>query len=208
LASGADRGLPARNSPTDYPVHTKQAGITIAAEALDAEQLRNAFSTNLRRYLVLEVAVYPAAGQTLALSGMDFALKEPGRPLVRPASARSIANINQKRTTRNNDILLYPTVGVGVGSGGGYGTSTGVGVGVGVGSGGGSPAPASTDRDREVMQLELEEKGLPESNITKPTAGYLFFPVGEQKKKTGSYHLEYHANGSVLVLELPVPKTR
>src|SRR4051794_1543319 len=190
LGSAApSRGLPARHSPSDYPASSSDKGVTVAADVMDSDQVRSSFATDLSGYLVVEVALYPKSGTTLDISAMDFALYVDGR-MMRPAEPRSIAGINQRKSrAQRDDIALYPTVGMTTGTWG-----TGVGVGVGVGRNG-RPGPASTDHDRRTMETELDEKGLQEGDAAKPVAGYLYFPVGPAKKRSGKYELHYQANG-------------
>jgi hypothetical protein len=204
VCSAANRGLPARNSPADYAAQGGLKGMTVAAECMDPDQIRGSFATDLSGYAVCEVAVYPKKdGSLLDLQTMDFALRADDR-MVRPVEARSIAGINQRKgQARSRDVVLYPTVGVTTGTWG-----TGVGVGVGVGMGGGAPGPASSDADRRVMEQELEDRALPDAVITKPVAGYLFFPVASGKRRSGSWVLEYQGADGDVKLTLPAPKTK
>ena len=201
--AAANRGLPARHAPADYPAHSESQGITVAAEYMEPDQVRGSFATDLSEYAVFEVAVYPKKdGTLLDVQTMDFALRVDGR-MVRPVEPRSIAGINQKKgQARSRDIVLYPTVGVTTGTWG-----TGTAVGVGVGMGGNAPGPASSDADRRVMEQELEDKGLPDAVITKPVAGYLYFPVGP-KRRPGTCVLEYQAGDTDVKLTLNLPKTK
>jgi hypothetical protein len=204
FAIAADRGLPVRGNVADYPAHAEDKGVVVAAEVMDPEVVRGSFSTELKDYVVVEVAIYPKKdGKPLEVSTIDFGLRADGR-MVRPAQARSIARINQKKGRDDGrDITLYPSVGVQTGT---WGTGTMVGVGVGVGPRG-QRGPASSDRDREVMEQELDDKGLQEALVSKPVAGYLYFPVGS-KRKPASYRLEYQLDGVDIKLELPAPKTK
>jgi len=195
-------GLPVRSDIGDYPVQTQDRGVQLAAEVLASDQVKNLFSTDLSKYLVVEVAVWPKT--ELDVSAIDFSLRVDGsRSPIRPGSARTIAGVNQRRSlAKSGDVLLYPTVGVNTGSWG-----TGTNVGVGVGTGGGRPGPASTDRDRDTMEQELEERGLPEGVTGKPVAGYLFFPLAGDRAK--SYELSFEPEGGArLRLTLPMPKKR
>jgi hypothetical protein len=198
----ADRGLPARSSPADYPAQADSKGLIVAAEYSDPDTVRGSFSTDLSEYAVFEVAVYPRKGAPpLDLQTMDFALRVNGR-MVRPVEPRTIAGINQRKgQARSRDITLYPNVGVTTGS---WGTGTMAGVGVGVGPSG--PGPAASPDDRRVMEQELEDKGLPDAVISKPMAGYLYFPVG--KKRPGTYVLEYQGSDADVKLTLTAPKTK
>ena len=174
--AAANRGLPARPNAADYPAHAESKGVTVAADPVDPDQVRGTFSTDLKNYIVVEVAVYPKNGQTLDLSTIDFALLLDGRT-VRPATPKSIAGINQRKSrSRMDDITVWPSVGVSTGSWG-----TGTSVGVGVGMGGGAPGPASTDADRRAMETELYDQSLQDALITKPVAGYLYFPAAKRK---------------------------
>ena len=97
MCSAANRGLPARNTPADYPAQGEARGITVAAEYMDASQVRGSFATDLSQYAVFEVAVYPKKdGTPLDVQLMGFSLRVDGR-MVRPVEPRSIAGINQRR---------------------------------------------------------------------------------------------------------------
>ncbi|HYO81649.1 MAG TPA: hypothetical protein VES20_09625 [Bryobacteraceae bacterium] len=197
--AAADRGLPARSSAADYPAQESGKQVTLAAEYMPRDQVTGSFSTDLSRYVVFEVAVYPANGKSLDVSHLDFALKADGRT-VRPVNGRAIAGSNQRRgQARSKDILLFPTIGLTTGSWG-----TGTSVGVGAATGGGPPGPASTDRDRDVMQQEIDDRILPEVTTNKPVAGYLFFPVSPGRRRPSSYVLEYN-DGTGAEVRIAVP---
>ena len=202
MLTAANRGLPVRGSVADYQAHAEDKGIAVAADLMDPEQVRGTFATDLSQYAVIEVAVWPKKdGAPLDVSAIDFALRMDGR-MVRPAEARSIAGINQRKgQARSRDIALYPNVGVTTGTWG-----TGTMIGVGVGPGGNPPGPASTDQDRRVMEMELEDKGLPEAVTTKPVGGYLYFPIG--KTRASSYQLEYTVDGADVKMTLQAPKKK
>jgi hypothetical protein len=195
-------GVPARGDADQYAAKTEVAGAVIAATVIPTDQVRNEFSTSLvPQYQVLEVAVYPAKGGSTDIDPMDFALRVDGR-FIRPAVPRTIAAMNQKKArSGGRDVVLYPNVGVQTGS---WGTGTAVGVGVGVG--GNHPGPASTDQDRRVMQSELEDRALQDTAVSKPTAGYLYFPVGETKARSVELVYQHDAGEAKLPLELPKTK--
>jgi len=52
-----------------------------------------------------------------------------------------------------------------------------------------------------MMELELVKKGLPEGTVSRPVAGYLYFPISE-KKKSDLYHLECTLGGVKTALAL------
>ena len=89
------QGLRPRTSATSYTAHASQDELSIGADVIDAEQVRNAFASRIYKgYVVVEVAVYPPAGKEVELSKMDFALHLKGHNSpIRPASARTIAAV-------------------------------------------------------------------------------------------------------------------
>lgn len=198
LAALCFGGTRPRATSFDYRVQETAGDVTIAAEIIPAQQVRNLFSTDLSKYIVLEVAVYPKDGTTADVHTGDFMLKLGSGDLVRAANPAAIARVRQQAASPKqgsaSDINIYPTVGVGYESGPyGRGVTTAAGVGVAVGGPQGAPGPpppASTDQDRRTMQMELEDKGLTEGTTSKPVAGYLYFPA--PSKKTVTYDLEYN----------------
>lgn len=226
VALAADtRGLKPRPAPADYAVHETHADLTLGVAVLSPEQVKSAFATDLKEFIVLEVGVYPASGKTVELNPHDFALRSGDQGnIMRAAAPRAIAASNQRKNApaqptggSNRDITLYPTATIGVANGPDYngrnrtGVYTGGGVGVGVGGNGGPaypdpPRPGSTDRDREVMQQELADMMLPEGQFTAPVSGYLYFPI-PPKARTSALELQYFgAGGKVRVALPPVPK--
>lgn len=195
-------GLPARSDSGQYPAKASGKGMTIAAEVISPDQVRNEFATTLvPQYQVVEVAIYPESGTSVDVAILDFALHVDGRT-IRPAEPRTIAARNQKKAnSRGRDITLWPSVGLSTGTWG-----TGTNVGVGIGTGGGAPGPASTDRDRRVMETELEDRGLADRIGDKPVAGYLYFPVGETKAKSAELVYQHTAGDIKITLDLPRQK--
>ena len=191
-------GTRPRASSFDYRTQETAGDVTIAAEILPAQQVRNLFSTDLSKYIVVEVAVFPKDGTTAEIHSGDFTLRLGSGDTVRAANPAAIARVRQQAATPRqgspSDINVYPTAGIGYESGPyhrGVTTAAGVGVAVG-GSPGpyGPPYPASTDQDRRAMQTELEDRALNEGATSNPVAGYLYFPAPGKKNVT--HDLEYH----------------
>ena len=194
-----------------YPANAQQTQLSIGAQWLTVEQVRKSFSTELHRsVLVVEVAVYPEKGRSIDVSRSAFAIRPAGsdkasKPLhpgavAQTAERRSGKVLTPMSTSRSGSgmkavVSTDPATGQERKESGVY-TSTGAGAGVGTRGG-----PARTERDREVMELELTEKGLPEGTVSRPVAGYLYFPVSE-KKKSDVYHLECTLGGVKTVLAL------
>ena len=199
-------GTHPRPSSFDYRAQETSGDVTVAAEIVPPSQVKNLFSTDLSKYVVVEVAVYPKDGTTANLQRIDFALKV-GSNTVRAAAPEAIARTRQRAATpppsSSSDINIYPTAEIGYESGPYHrGVYTAEGVGVAVGGPPGPPRypPASTDADRDVMQQELADKGLTEGATSKPVAGYLYFPVSGKKKAT--YDLQYYGSEKKILLEL------
>ena len=218
LLAGDTPGIRPRASSTDYPAHEAGKGLTLAAAVIPPEQVAKLFATNLNHggYVVLEVAVYPEAGQEIDLQSRDFLLQiGPEQATLRAVSPQAIASALQRKNTpkprRPGDVTVYPTATVGYESGtyngqrhGGVYTAAGVGVAVGDPGPIGPPPPGSTDQDRSTMEQELTDKGLPQGKITQAVAGYLYFPKPASGRHPRSpYHLTYYAADGQVSLDIP-----
>ncbi len=74
-------GKEARVEASRYPASAQQAQLSIGAQWLTIEQIRQAFSTELHRsILVVEVAVYPEKGKSIDVSRSAFAIRARGQP--------------------------------------------------------------------------------------------------------------------------------
>ena len=199
-----------RASAAAYPASKAQPVYSIGAKRLSKTEVQNSFATPLAgRYIVVEIGFYPADSKTVSLKQSDFTLRtSDGNDVVSPASPQTIASIYQKRPESSRDVTLYPTANVGYVSYPSYdgsgrrvsGPVYGVGMGVGVDK---SPSAATTDSDRQTMETELLDKELKDAEVSKPVAGYLYFPIATKQKV--EYQLEYHGTDAVTSLPL---KTR
>ena len=156
-----------------------------------------------------KAALKDRSSELLRLNQSDFALRtSDGKDLVSSASPATIASICQKQPKSSSDVTLYPTANVGYVSYPSYdgsgrrvsGPVYGVGMGVGVDK---SPSAATTDSDRQTMETELLDKELKDAEVSKPVAGYLYFPIATKQKV--EYQLEYRGTDAVTSLPL---KTR
>jgi hypothetical protein len=204
------QNLPApRTSASAYPVSKVQPVYSIGAKQLSKTEVRNSFATPLAdRYIVVEIGFYPANSKTISLNQSDFVLQtSDGKDLVSPANPATIASICQKRPESSNDVTLYPTANVGYVSYPSYdgsgrrvsGPVYGVGMGVGVDK---SQSAATTGSDRQTMETELLDKELKNGDVSKPVAGYLYFPIATKQKV--EYQLEYHGTDAVSSLPLKI----
>ena len=206
LAVGQNPPAP-RASAAAYPVSKVQPVYSIGAKQLSKTEVQNSFATPLAgRYIVVEIGFYPADSKTIDLKQSDFSLRtSDGKDVVSPASPGTIASIYQKRPESSRDVTLYPTATVGYVSYPDYegngrrvsGPVYGVGMGVGVDK---NTSPATTGSDRQTMETELRDKELQEADVSKPVAGYLYFPITTKQKV--EYQLEYQGTDAVTSLTL------
>ena len=218
-----ESGIRPRESSADYPMHQKVSGVTVAAAVIPPDQVKKLFATDLNAggYIVIEVAIYPEAGNEIDVSSGDFLLRVGSNPaIVRNASARAIAAALQRKSMppeirRKGDISVYPTATIGYESGtdsygrrrSGVYTAAGVGVGVGDDlSAAAPPRPASTDRDRTTMENELADKALPEGKTTRAVAGYLYFPKPTGRQRNAAYELTWYRIDRQVHLTIPAAK--
>lgn len=204
----------AQNAPTprpsakDYPASGAESEYSIGAKMLSKTQVQNSFATPLAgRYVVVEIGIYPADGKTVDVLKSSFSLHaSDGKDFVTPASAEEIASILQKRPSSGRDVTLYPQANVGYESYPVYdgtrvkqvgGPVVGAGLGVGVGP---STQVANTDSDRRTMETELRDKELKAGEVSKPVAGYLYFPLATKDKVT--YELQYKGTDATTKLAL------
>ena len=208
FASG--QNPPPRESAAAYPASKVESVYSIGVKRLLKTQIQNSFATPLAdRFIVVEIGFYPANGKTISMKQTDFALRvADGKDMISPASPEEIASIYQKRPASSRDVTLYPTANIGYESypvydptnrtnrrAGGPVYSAGMGVGLGT-----TASPATTDSDRKTMETELLDKELKDGEVSKPVAGYLYFPISTKEKV--EYQLEYHGQDAVTKLPL------
>lgn len=208
FAWAAPKGTAPRSSASDYPAHAQQDGVSIGAKLLTSAEVRKTFVSDLNHCcVVVELAVFPKMGQSLAVSLDDITLRVAGTDTAaRPSSATVISAALQKNVQQQRDVTVAPIATVGYQTGTAYdpttgtvrggGVYTGAGVGVGVGHRGNQPG--ASEKDRSVMETELSERGLPEGDAGNPVAGYLYFQI--PKNKNAKYELQYKLNGNTVQL--------
>jgi len=209
-SADSTHGIKPRHTAADYPVFQQHQALALGAEELSQKQVQHAFATELdKRYIVVEVGIFPAANGNLKLNSADFMLRVAGtKEVLRPASPETIAQVLYKKPAMTHDVTVTPVGSIGYESGGrdmygnrypgGMTTSTGAMVGI------GSNKVGGTEADRKTMETELRDKSLPQGEMTQPVSGYLYFPVSTNKRV--QYELEYSGNGQEIRLQLPMPK--
>ncbi|HEV1285877.1 MAG TPA: hypothetical protein VNU44_11210 [Bryobacteraceae bacterium] len=215
LAFAGDGRTP-RASSADYPVHQDTATATIAAVRVPAEQLNKTFPSDFaKKYVVVEVAIYPKEGATVDVAAMDFVLKLADSE-SRPDTPEEIAGLWRPHTAHpdvTSKTHVTTETGVIVGSGtdpvtGRRVTNTGTYERVGVSNGGDPnrpvnyPTGSSADADR--IEAQLAKWELQDGKTSSPVAGYIYFPVA-QKKSKGALELQYAHENRSANLTLPAP---
>jgi len=213
LIADAPKGTVPRSAADKYATHAEADGAALGATLLTSKEVHKAFTTDLNRCCrVVEVALYPAKGKSVDVSPGEFVLRLAGTDTAVKASTAVVlaAQLQEKNRndTANTGVTTVGEVHVGYESGIDpitgqrvHGVETGGGVGVGVGNSQPGQRPASTDRDRYVMEIELNEKALPDDTVSAPVAGYLYFSLSKENRKA-SYQLEYILNGQKISLKL------
>ena len=197
-----------RAAVTDYPASKAETQYSVGAKMLTKTQIQNTFASPLAgKYVVVEVGFYPVDGKIIDLQTTGFSLyTSDGKDFVSAATPEQIASILQRRPQGGRDVTLYPQANVGYESYPVYdgtkvkqvgGPVYGAGMGVGVGQ---SAATANTDSDRKTMETELRDKELVAGDVSKPVAGYLYFPLSTKDKV--KYELRYSGADGISSLPL------
>ena len=187
MLSAADKKLPIDETSNDL------LAISVSAP-LDKDQIKQELGSALGNDIVaIRVTARPVSDKPVQLSLDDFLLisskdgqrSEPYAPGQLAGSDSLAVTPNGVRRSGLGDHPHRPTLGIG-------------GIGIGAGGNGGAPAvpdvkvEESRDEKENPLLAALNEKILPEKEITEPTSGLLFFQVvGKVKPKD----LELHYKG-------------
>jgi hypothetical protein len=227
-------GIPVRSAPTDYATRNVLDGITVAATMVPPDQLRKLFSKDLAHegYIVVEVAVYPAAGTQLDITPDEFTLKVGTAGAILPSQTPAAIAAGDKKSMQskstppelpgnvhvyNSSTIGYESRGTGPnGRTGGVYTGNSTTVAIGNPPGGGyppagapgsqQPLPRGAKPDWTALKHELEAKELPEGRTAAPVAGYLYFLKPSTKEKRPDYELAWYRTAGQIRLSIPAPK--
>jgi len=199
----AGDGRPPRASASDYPVHQDTENAVIGAVRVPADQLNKIFPPDLaKKYVVIEVAVYPNDGANVDVNVMEFSLKLGADGEAHPSTPDDVAwmwrphNTNSPEIARNTHVTAETGVMVGSAENPNTGrkqTSVGTYEGVGVSNypTQNAPPPSTNPNiDADRMEAKLASSELPGGKTTSPVAGYLYFPLPSKKTK-GGLELQY-----------------
>ena len=211
LLAFANTGLPPRSNAAEYQAHQDTGDATIAASIVSSDHVAKTFSGDInKKYVVVEIAVYPQTGRTVDLHTLDFALLPGADDKSYPATPEEVASIWRERKPAMPDRGVNVTAEAGVGYGRttnpntgraeqGWGTYTGASV---DNRPRPYPAPASPGPDPYALEAKINRLLLPEGLAAAPVAGYLFFPA-LKKKKGQALHLEYYQDHHSVSLAFP-----
>ncbi len=215
LAFAGDGRTP-RSSSADYPVHQDTKTATIAAVRVSPEQLNKTFPSDFaKKYVVVEVAIYPKDGATVDVAAMDFVLRLADSE-SRPDTPEEIAGLWRPRTAHpdvTSKTHVTNETGVIVASGtdpvtGRRVTNTGTYERVGVSNGDDPnrpmPYPTGSSVDADRIEAQLAKWELQDGKTSSPVAGYIYFPVPTKKSK-GGLELQYSREDVSANLKLPAP---
>lgn len=87
----AQHGTEPRRNVSDYPVHSEAGGISLGAEYLSRSAGTGGGMFVIPEHIVVEAAVYPAAGRALDISAGHFRLRVNGKQILLPQSSTSAA---------------------------------------------------------------------------------------------------------------------
>lgn len=212
------RGIRPRSGVADYPAHASIYPAAFGAAVIPAAEVKKIFAADIEKagYIVVEVGVFPAGGQELDLSPLDFTLRaDPNAISERTADVGAIAAAVAKPVPGVSPAAASQDVSVTAGASVQHvsypdpvtGRKTGatiVGIDSGVGVGNSRPNyPSSSGTDAHRLEQQLWEKSLPDGKTTVPVAGYLYFPKPSKKAKGAALVPEWQNAGERVNVTLP-----
>jgi hypothetical protein len=156
LACADGTGVPPQDSGSRYQAHREADEATIAASLIPPREAAKLFTSDVsKRYIVMEVAVYPRSGHEVDIQLLDFQLKRESGGKSRPANPEEVASVWR----RGRPALPYrpPTQGAPNEING--------------------PAMYSSGPDARALEEKLQRLALPRGRTNRAVAGYLYFPV-------------------------------
>ena len=172
--------------PTDYATRTKLSGIELGARYLPHGLPSDAAVYAPKKFLIVDVGVFPQTKNGLTISKSQFTLSVDGKVMLTaqtPGAASSRESLSASRDSSSSDSAVQL---------------------------GGPPIPTpSSNKARELesmprrpISLDTEQPptsaptikaALPEGSTNKPVSGYLFFRFDGDPKSIRSLELTYTA---------------
>jgi len=212
LAVADDQGVRPRPSSADYPVSRPAPSATIGAVLVPSDQVKKILPAEIsKKYIVVEVAVYPQAGSSVEVAALDFALKFGSGEIRYPSTPRDVASQWREKQPPlpGHGVDVTTETGVTYSSGNDpvngrtHGWSTYQGVAVTNGNPADISPPPPPPYDPYVVEARAREMALPEGRTADAIAGYLYFPVPPKKHKRAALELRYSKDGAAVKLPLP-----
>ncbi len=210
LAVAGDTGVRPRPSAADYPVSREAENATIGAALVPADQVKKTLPPAIsKKYVVVEVAVYPQTGSAVDVVSLDFALKYGPDDTRHPSTPHDVASAWEEKESPlpGHGPQVHGETGVaystGNDPGGGRQRGWSTYEGVAVTNDPAAAPPAQPPYDPYVVEARATEKALPLGKTTDAVAGYLYFPAPAKKHKGDALELRYSRNGATVTLPLP-----
>jgi hypothetical protein len=216
FAAAGESGLQPRPSSSDYPVSKTAKEAAIGALLAPGDQVKKILPDEIsRKYVVVEVAIFPQDGSDVDVTSLDFALKFGPDDIRYPSTPHDVAGVWKEKqpSLPSHGPEVHGETGVTYGSGNDpvngrtRGWSTYEGVAVSNGHPSDAPAvdapPPPPPYDPYVVEARAKEKALPEGQTSRAVAGYLYFPRSTKKRKNTPLELRYSKDGDVVTLSLP-----
>ena len=211
LAVAGDSGLPPRPSSTDYPVNKTSKAAAIGALLAPGDQVKKFLPDEIsKKYIGVEVAVYPQDGTAVDVSSLDFALKFGADDIRYPSTPHDVASLwkENQPSFPNHGTEVHGETGVTYSRGNDpvngrtRGWSTYEGVSVSNDHPAADAPPPPPPYVPYVVEARAKEKALPEGETSNAVAGYLYFPRSAKKYKNAVLELRYSKDGDVVTLPL------
>lgn len=207
LARGADTGVPPRPASTDYPVNGRADNAVIAAAVIPSQQVAKMFSPDIdKRYVVVEVAIYPENGVPFDVQSADFALRV-GQRVGRADPAIDVAPWPERRATPSLPVDVTTETGVIYQRSSdpvyGHQQSVGTYTGVAVSAPGQNAPPPPDPKDPRIVYDKVRLAALADGPTQAAIAGYLYFPQYEKRRKSDEIELKYAKHAQTVNLVFP-----
>jgi len=204
---GADTGVPPRAKSGDYPVHGNANTAVIAAAIIPSDQVAKMFSTEVaKRYVVVEVAVYPGQDSPFDVQSSDFSL-QVGRQVGYADRATEVSPWPENPGTPGHlpDVTTETGVIYEQNKDPAYGRRQTVGTysSVAVSDDGPEQAGPPPGPDPQAVYDRIQRKSLSEGETRRVIAGYLYFP---RYAKPGKDPIELEYSKGDVSVSLVFPK--
>lgn len=208
LAAGNDSGISPRTQPSDYPVHDDAKSAVLGAAVIPPEQVKKMFSGDVaKKYIVIEVAVFPVAGRMFIVDDLDFVLRTADQVLrasdpsdvavLWPGNPDPLANRRPSVTTDTGVFVergTDPTTGR-------PRTNVSTYESVAVSNPPPTPPPQPPNNSQVAVDGKLHGMALPGGIAKSPVAGYLYFRINGKKREPLT--LNYAKDDVSVDLKLP-----